>query len=74
MSKSPNLELYLTPQTTDETFLDWRLRQNGTGSDSNMMKLDQAYSNLETKKANKVVEAATEPDNLAVGDEWDRLL
>lgn len=40
MSKSPNLGLHLTPETTDENFLDWRLAENGDGEDSNMMILD----------------------------------
>lgn len=74
MSESPNLGLHLTGQTTDETFLAWRLLENGTGSDSNMMKLDQAYGDLNTKKANKVVESASEPTGLSVGDEWDKVL
>lgn len=42
MNKSPKLGLHLTPATTDEHFLDWRLAENGDGEDSNMMILDDA--------------------------------
>lgn len=40
MSKSPNLGLNLTPETTDKSFIDWRLEENGEGTESNMMILD----------------------------------
>ena len=74
MALSPNLGLHLVPQHTTKTVQEWRLEENGTGEDSNMMILDKAVGELQTKKANKVVEFASEPSGLSPGDEWDRIL
>lgn len=52
MSKSPKLGLHLTPETTDESFIDWRLAENGDGDDSNMMILDTAVGAVKERQEN----------------------
>lgn len=47
MSNTPNLNLMLTPEDdTTTTFKDWRTGINGEDSNSNMMKIDEAYGSL----------------------------
>ena len=47
MSKTPNLNLLLTPEDdTSTTFKDWRVGMNGEDENSNMSKIDQAYGAL----------------------------
>lgn len=52
MSKSPKLGLHLTPETTDEHFLDWRLAENGDGEGSNMMILDTVVGAVKERQEN----------------------
>lgn len=74
MSLSPNIGLHLTPKDTTETVQEWRLKVNGPDEGSNMMLLDAAIGDLQASKASKIIESASEPGSLSVGDEWDRLL
>ena len=48
MSNTPNLNLMLTPEDdTTTTFKEWRTGINGEDSNSNMMKIDEAYGALD---------------------------
>lgn len=48
MSNTPNLNLMLTPDDdTTTTFKAWRTGMNGEDSNSNMMKIDEAYGALD---------------------------
>ena len=47
MSKTPNLNLLLTPEDdTSTTFKAWRVAMNGEDENSNMAKIDEAYGAL----------------------------
>ena len=46
------LKLYLTPASTDKTFLSWRTEMSGD-TDSNMVKLDEAIAVLQDAMAGK---------------------
>lgn len=51
MAKSPNLDLELLPDDISNYKLkDWALAMGGSSKDSNMMKLEEAYNNLNEKK------------------------
>lgn len=50
MSESPKLGLHLTPEETEETFLQWRTNENGEQESSNMMKIDAAVGALQDRQ------------------------
>lgn len=50
MIKSPKLGLHLTPETTDESFVDWRLAENGDAAGSNMMILDAEVGTVKERQ------------------------
>lgn len=62
MSNTPNLNLILTPENdTSTTFKEWRAGINGEDSNSNMMKIDEAYSALndQTQKIQSKVDVVS---------------
>lgn len=63
MSNTPNLNLLLTPEDdTTTTFKAWRVGMNGEDSDSNMMKIDEAYGalNEQTKRLQSKVDTVSD--------------
>lgn len=59
------LKLYLTPASTDKTFLSWRTEMSGE-TDSNMVKLDEAIAALQDSMVGKQ-EALTFDDTPTAG-------
>lgn len=75
MATTPNFNLDLQdPGDINRTLFDWVEKLSGKDSTSNMMVIDSILNQLQSQKANKVVESATEPTGLATGDEWDRVI
>ena len=75
MATTPNFNLDLQdPGDGERTLFDWVEKLSGKDSASNMMIIDSILNQLQSKKANRVVESSVEPTGLSVGDEWDRLL
>lgn len=75
MPESPNIKLFtLAPGDTETNVMDWVLRMGSTEASSNMMLLDAAIYALRNGKANKIVESATQPEDMEVGDEWDQII
>lgn len=63
MSNTPNLNLMLTPEDdTTTTFKAWRVGMNGEDSDSNMIKIDEAYGalNEQTKRLQSKVDTVSD--------------
>lgn len=75
MATTPNFNLDLQdPGDINRTLFDWVEKLSGKDSTSNMMVIDSILNQLQSQKANKVVESAAEPTGLATGDEWDRVI
>lgn len=49
-SYTPNVNLALTPETTNETFKEWRTKMNGE-TDSNMTKIDAKFGEVKVELA-----------------------
>ena len=75
MGQTPNYGLYTTSSDDTQTnLIEWIQNINGTSSGSNMMKLDALLADMETKKANIVIESVSQPEGMGGGDEWDKVL
>ena len=49
-SYTPNVNLALTPETTNETFKEWRTKMNGE-TNSNMTKIDAKFGEVKVELA-----------------------
>lgn len=71
MSNTKNLELELTPEVSNETFLTWRQKINGE-TDSNMTKIDEAIGKLKANSLKDLGEIGGYPiDDITLLSGWD---
>lgn len=71
MSNTKNLELELTPEVSNETFLAWRQKINGE-TDSNTTKIDEAIGELKANSIKDLGEIGGYPiDDITLLSGWD---
>lgn len=75
MTETPNFGFYaVRPDDLDANLIEVMQAINGSGSTSNIMRIDALFKALQDRKQFTVVESDVVPTGLGHGDEWDYVI